>query len=395
MVKHQYTVVAPRLGGTQSLVIDEEMEVSEVRAIIAALLGMNDPQELVIMCAGRQLCNSLGVWKVGMSSLFPDRYHEATDVLPPSIQKLHCTIAPKNDCPVPTAASLREAFPNREMSGVEREQMLKQYEPMIDMAVQNPDIFRQMLGKNAMNSELQELFKNKEAVKRIMMSFFDPVTSRELSREMNLKMVQIQRSPEESQMLQSFLDRFQENDCFALHKKSFTEVNEATEKNSLPVPSQTSNNRSLSNPWARGGQASLDRGGGMNNLLPSFPMNFRNGNDIFGGLNAATAPPARAINFSSPYGQATTSPETTWNFGSAPTLHPAQGISSPIHAPSPSIPNSLASREDLWRSLYGPQLQELKSMGFSDEKQCLEALAASHGDLGGALDYINNLDSHS
>lgn len=402
MVHIKYLVISQM--GREEVVIDDTLTVKEVRAVLHAVLGANENEVVSISCCGKRIDDQMGCWGEAMVTLFPQVNYAAPSATPSFsvYHKLHCYVGAEKAEGLTSANgqdrrygggsfSMPPELMKNNMNSVEREQVVSMYGPMVEAMAENPEFLMPMLKAQGLNPEhpkVQELMRDKELLKRMLMASFDPDARRAMTQEMNLQMAQIEAMPEGSYMLHSLMDQMADEKLFTDPTRTESDLHCASEENSRPNPTQSANKEVLPNPWDN--PPAANNVSGMN-MLQGNPMGGLGGMGMMPGM-WGRMPPQSASSMSAQQQQALTQLMSSmgggpWGMGAAAPSAPQAGV--PANSSnSPSSSSNTVSQAEL-RRVYSTQLVQLQSLGFEDEALCLEALAEAGGDIGGAVDYID------
>eukprot|EP00796_Vickermania_ingenoplastis_P008735 gene8735-6141_t len=350
MGKHKYMIVSQQLK--EELVIDEELTVEEIRGVIEAMLDVPSHMTVSITCAGKRVENSMGTWEEAMATLFPDdaaNNSSGEEV----VRKLYCPMTQRAEALDPSSVAMREVLSsNRPLSHVERQQRVEAFAPMAEMMANNPEMLRSLLvsqGINPDHPQVKMMLEDKEMVKNMIMSSVDPDAQRALQ-HMDLQIAQLGATQEGSFFVNAAMEQARnDSGLFTEVRKSAVDLHPATEAHSRPNPSQNANNEVLPNPWADAPPLASTAPFGRMPGMPGMP---------------------------SPFGQGLMPSWTSGPQLDRPVPEPVVNEKEPSPTARPA-PNMTALR-----NLYSEQLRQLQSFGFEDDSLCLEALAASNGDIG-------------
>lgn len=340
----KYLVVSQSVK--EELAISDDITVEEVRGLVRAILGVEDGLSIRLTCCGKQMLDSMGLWKDAMGPVLSiSREGE--------MLKVYCFVSPATQEVGITAEAVRYGG-NRPMNNVEQQQLVEQMAPMADAIANNPALLRHMLesmGLNPDHAQVKELQNNKELIKRMVMASVDPDAKRSLVQESTLQLAQIEATQDGSYMLNSMMTKMAGDSGMFLKKpKAEMDVHDASEESCRPDPSGISAKEALPDPWS------------TPLVPPSAPAIPFQANPLHRFAPQPSRPPAVVSR--------------------VPVLPAANARAQEVAPPAKPVVNP--------RELYADQLSQLQSFGFDDIDLCIEALQASHGDIGGAIDYIDS-----
>lgn len=406
-------------GEKQTLVLEDDMTVGEVRGLIGAMLDLPESSTVAMTYVGRQLNDDELTWGDAVraveasSSSFkakPPTSAANGATSPPQppqpVRKVFCRVTSRAPTSDVSAEALRAALASKERTAAEEKaerEQARRMEPMIDALASSPEFVDRMLdmqpGLKKMIEEHPEVgrdLRNPEVIKAMMMSQIDPDRRREMNRSLELQMAHIAAIPGGQQLL----DRHMSGMLASLDAdgtRTEADLHAASEEHARPTPGKSVNSEALPNPWASSSPA-LPSGPPPLPPMPGFsPFGPMMGAGRGGGHAATGAAPPPALggglygqspaaafaqlfggNAGTPFGYG-----GSGNGGGLPMMPPANAMSSSAGAAPVGGSLAPATTAD-----YSSQLVTLREMGFDNEALCKEALAACNGDVEDAVVYI-------